>query len=218
MVGLGRDGQEVKAGTVFKYRFAVAAFTDTKPDAELLEHTTRAMNLGGGNDGYPLKVETGRLKDTGFFLTVAAEDHEVRFNAGPQKLIIDLPIVVQGIEDNGCVAVYSTRRPWFRFVPVVGDKAYFQEPIDDENTIWAGNLFTADHTEIRLTAVIDGQNRDRKPFLEVHNPTQKPIETTIRSPRHAPEFGGMSARVRIPEGASIRLNIENGALTPQDGE
>ncbi len=218
VIGLGRDGQEVKAGTVFKYRFAVGAFTDTKPDAGLLQHTAQAMNLGGGSDGYPLKVEVGTLKDAGFFLTVKAKENEARFNAGPQKLIIDLPMVVEGIEDNGCVAVYTTRRPWFRFVSTVGDRAYFQEPIDDENTIWAGNLFMADHKEIRLTAVIDGQNRNRKPFLEVHNPTEKPIETTIRSPRHAPEFGGMSAKVRIPEGTSIRLNLENGTLTPQEGE
>ena len=37
---------------------------------------------------------------------------------GPQELTIDLPIRVRGLENNGCAAVYSTKRPWFRFIPV----------------------------------------------------------------------------------------------------
>lgn len=218
VIGLGHDGQEVKAGTVFKYRFAVGVFTNTEQNAKLLQHTVKAMNLAGGSDGYPLKVKTGKLKDAAFILNLEAEGNEASFSAGPQKLIIDLPIMVKGIKDNGCVAVYSTKRPWFRFVSVVGDTAYFQEPIDEENTIWAGNIFTADNKEIKLTAVIDGQNRNRKPFLEVHNPTGQAVKTTIRSPKHTPEFGDMKTEVSVPAGTSIRLNIEDGKLAPPKQE
>jgi len=217
-VGLGHDGQKVKAGTVFKYRFAMGIFTDTRPDAALLRHTSLAMNLAGGSKGYPLKVEIGKLKDAAFFLTLEAQENEAKFTVGPESLIIDLPVVVQGIEDNGCAAVYTTNQPWFRFVSVVDGTAYLQEPIDKENAIWVGNLFTAGNKEIKLTAVIDGQNRGRKPFLEVHNPTDKFVQTTIRSPRHVPQFGGLSTEVTIPAGGSIRLEIQDGTLVTPKSE
>ena len=84
----------------------------------LLEHTVKAMNLGGGHAGYPVAMKTGDLEDAIFFFTARAKDNEAAFILGPQDLIIDLPIRVRGLENNGCAAVYSTKRPWFRFVPV----------------------------------------------------------------------------------------------------
>lgn len=215
IVGLGHNGQEIKAGTVLKYRFALGAFTDTQPGSALLQHTSKTLNMAGGSDGYPLKVQTGKLVDASFFLTLKAKANETQFVIGPQKLIIDLPIVIKGIEDNGCAAVYSTKRPWFRFVSVVKDTAYFQEPMDEANDVWAGNLFVADNKDIKITAVIDGQNKNRKPFIEVHNPTRQPAETVIRSPEHAPEFGGMEAKVTIPAGTSIFFDIKKKTLVPR---
>ena len=58
---------------------------------------------------------------------------------GPQSVIIDLPIRVRGLENNGCAAVYSTKRPWFRFIPVDTEgTAWFQEPIDAEERAMGG--------------------------------------------------------------------------------
>ncbi|NCO39820.1 MAG: hypothetical protein GW892_14050, partial [Armatimonadetes bacterium] len=46
-----------------------------------------------------------------FFFTAKASDGEAAFTLGPQQLLIDLPIRVTGVPDNGCCAVYSNRRP-----------------------------------------------------------------------------------------------------------
>ncbi|MEI6166931.1 MAG: hypothetical protein WCS52_07030 [bacterium] len=213
--GLGRDGQVIKAGTVLKYRFGVGTFADDKFDNALLEHTIKALNFGGGQAGYPVEMKVGECKDAVFFFTAAAKKGEALFSLGPQALIIDLPVRVQGIENNGCVAVYSTKCPWFRFIPVdAAGTAWLTEPIDQKNEMWVGNVFTCDRKEVKLTLVVDGQAEGQKPFIELHNPTDKDIETTVRSPAHAPLFCGMTGTVKIPAGESVRLQIDGKSFQP----
>ena len=176
MAGLGRDGQKVKAGTVLKYRFGVGTFADEVAGNALLEHTTKAMNLGGGHAGYPVEMKAGDVEDAVFFFTARAKENEAAFVLGPQTLIIDLPIRVRGLENNGCAAVYSTKRPWFRFIPVDAEgTAWFQESIDQKNELWVGNVFVCDNKDVKITLVVDGQAEGKPPFVELHNPTDKEI-------------------------------------------
>jgi hypothetical protein len=212
LIGLGHDGQAVKAGTVMKYRFAFGEFADTRAGNAMLEDTVKAFNLGGGQSGYPIKMTTGAVVDAQYFFTARAAGNEAAFTLGPKATMIDLPIRVQGLQDNGCAAVYSSKRPWFRFVSVVGDTAYFQEPIEAANTIWVGNIFVCDNPAVKLTVVVDGQADGAKPFLEAHNPTEQPITAILRSPDHTPVFGGITAPVTIPAGTTIRLQLEGKTL------
>ncbi|MBU4274031.1 MAG: hypothetical protein KKA28_19540, partial [Planctomycetes bacterium] len=215
-VGLGENGQVVKAGTVLRYRFGIATFTDTKAGNDLLEHTVKAMNLGGGQAGYPVAMKVGEIKDAVFFFTAAAKDGEALFTLGPQSLIIDLPIRVQGLVDNGCAAIYSTKVPWFRFIPVDADgTAWLTEPIDQKNEMWIGNVFTCDRKEVKLTLVVDGQADGAPPCIEAHNPTDQAIQATVRSPEHTPLFGGLTTTVTIPAGDSLWLLIRDRILVPK---
>jgi len=209
VLGIGHDGQKIKAGTKLKYAFAVGTFVDAKEAGpEHLEHVSQALNLSGKENGYPIDVRKGRLLNSSFFCTVAADGKEADFTLGPKKEIgIDLPIKVSGLEDNGCVAVFSTKRKWFRFVPVLDGAALFQEPIDEKNEIWVGNVFVADNKDLKLTLVKDGIAKNRKPFLEVHNPTDSPVTARITSPPGTPEFGGSSHEVEVPVGDSVRVNL-----------
>jgi hypothetical protein len=173
------------------------------------------MNLGGGHAGYPVEMRTGTLEDAVFFFTARAKENEASFVLGPQTLIIELPVRVRGLENNGCAAVYSTRRPWFRFIPVDAEgTAWFQEPIDEKNEMWVGNVLVCDNMDVKITLVADGQEAGQPPFAEVHNPTDKEIASTLRSPTHAPLFGGLTATVKIPAGESMRLGIGGKALRP----
>jgi len=112
---------------------------------------------------------------------------------------------IDGVEDNGCAAVYSTVRPWFRFIGVMdgSESAFFQEPMDAENKVWAGNVFVADNKELKLTLVVDGQAPGKPPFLEIHNPTKTAVTAKIGSPPHTPIFGGLSFELEIPAGDSV---------------
>ncbi|MHB9022572.1 MAG: hypothetical protein ACYC7E_00125 [Armatimonadota bacterium] len=213
-IGLGTEGQMVKAGTVFRYKFAFGSFADMKGAGNgLLEETTTTLNMAGGKDGYPVAMKAGKFVDGTFYFTAQAAKNEALFTLGPRPLIIDLPIRVRGLQDNGCAAVYSTLRPWFRFVPVVGDTAYFQEPMEKANELWVGNIFVCDNKAVKISVVVDGQADGKKPFIEVHNPTERDINARVSSPAHTPLFGGAMAMVRIPAGDSVRLEISGKMLT-----
>jgi hypothetical protein len=215
VAGLGRDGQQVKAGTVLKYRFGVGTFADEKAGNALLEHTVKALGLGGGAAGYPVEMQVGTLCDAVFFFTARANENEAAFALGPQNLIIELPIRVRGLENNGCAAVYSAKRPWFRFIPVDAEgTAWFQEPIEQNSAMWVGNVLVCDNKNVKLTLVVDGQTEGKPPLIEAHNPTDRDVAATLRSPRHAPLFGGLTAAVRIPAGDSVRLRIHGNQLKP----
>lgn len=209
VLGLGEDGQKIKAGTVMKYRFVMGTFVDREAGNTQLEHVSKALNLGGGHDGYPVAMKAGEISDATFFFTVKAKKNEAVFTLGPQRLPIDLPIRVQGLDDNGCVAVSSTVRPWFRFVPLADGFAHLQEPIDAANELWVGNVFVSDNKNVKLTLVVDGQSEGKPPFLEIHNPTGKPVKTRIWSPKNTPQFGGQSKTVNLPVGDSLRLVLKN---------
>jgi len=206
-IGIGEPNQKIKAGTVIKYRFAFGAFADQKGGKDLLEYTAKSMNMGGGHEGYPVAMKVGKIADATFFFTAQAKENEAIFALGPRELMIDLPIRVRGLEDNGCAAVVTSHRKWFRFVSVVKDTAYFQEPIESENEIWAGNIFVCENKSVKLTVVIDGQAEGERPMIELHNPTEKLIATKMFSPEHTPRFGGISTTVTIPAGDSIWLRI-----------
>jgi hypothetical protein len=208
-IGLGRNGQEIKAGTVMNYRFATATLADYEGGNGMLEHLVKALNMGGGHDGYSVEMKVGTISDATFFFTAQAQNNEAAFTLGPESLPIDLPIRVRGLDDNGCAAAWSTVRPWFRFVAVDGDTAFFQEPIDKANDMWVGNIFVSDNKALKITVVVDGQADGAKPFVEVHNPTDAEVKATLRSPANAPLFGGMELPVKVPAGDSASFEIES---------
>jgi hypothetical protein len=211
-VGLGQNGQQVKAGEEFPYRFGVATLggplLTTEQAIARYEDLGDSFGIGGGDHGVRVNCTTGRLLGREMFLTVQADRNEAKFQVEPRETIIDLPMRVSGVEDNGCAAVYSTARPWFRWVGVAEGSAWFQEKVDQGSEIWAGNVFVCDHPEVRLTLVRDGLAAGRPPFLEVHNPTDRAIKATLTSPLHTPLYGGTRWMADVPAGASVRVEVK----------
>ncbi len=214
-IGLGRDGQQVKAGAVWPYRFAMATLNDPRLSNELLEDMVRAYNLDGGTSGYPFEVKVGRFLNAEFFFSAQAEGNEAVLSIGPRDLICDLAFRILGVEDNGCAAVYVAGRKMFRFVSVVNGAAWFQEPIFPAAQIWVGNPFVCEDKRARLTLVVDGQAPGKPPRLEVHNPSDQALQTRVFSPPHTPVFAGICASVAIPPGDSVFLRISGADMRPE---
>ena len=209
-VGLGQPGQRVHAGEELPYRFAMASLGGQRqePDrlAAQLEDLGESFGIGGSR-GAHASFAAGSLVDREMFFTVNGEGGEASFQIAPRRTIIDLPICLRGVEDNGCVAVHSTARPFFRFVGVTEGAAWFQENVDAGSTIWAGNVFLCDHKSLQLTLVCDGLAPGRQPYLEVHNPTDKAVRAAIFSPPHTPQFAGVKLTVIVPAGTSVILPL-----------
>jgi hypothetical protein len=207
IVGLGDDGQQVPAGTTWHYRFGIATLNDHRLGNELLEDLVRAYNLDGGTGGYPIEMRVGTARGAEFFFDAEAENNEAAFRLGPRDLPCDLAIRVRGVEDNGCAAVYGAGRKFFRFVAVVGDTAFFQEPIQPAAEMWVGNALVCGDKRLRLTLVIDGQSPGKPPLVEIHNPTREPVGTRVWSPPHTPLLAGLEGQVEIPAGESRFFRI-----------
>lgn len=108
-------------------------------------------------------------------------------------------VLVRGLENNGCAALWSEKHPWFRFVAVdEAGTAWFQEDIDQRNAMWAGNVFVCDNKAVKIALVVDGQADGRPPFVELHNPTDEAVHAAVHSPAGAPLFGGLAGQRRHP--------------------
>ena len=209
-VGLGRAGQAVAAGETLSYRFAVAtlgdrSFPPTDDTFRRIEDLRDAFAFGG-KGGVQADPSVGKVVGREMFLTLEAEGHEAKLDIGPREVIVALPCRLRGIRDNGCVAVRSSDRPWFRWVSVLDETAYFQVDVDAGAKLWAGNVFISEDDRLHLTLVADGMREGRAPFLEVHSPADEPIRTIISSPPNTPTYGGFQRRVDVPAGDSIRIH------------
>ncbi|MBQ6471964.1 MAG: hypothetical protein IJJ33_08270, partial [Victivallales bacterium] len=201
--GLGESGKTYRKGDRLRYAYACATIVSAERNAARME--LLAALLTGH---YQVSVKQGKLLSRLAGLTLLAEGGSAQFDISPvMGFGIDLPIQVAGVADNGCAAVWSSTRPWFRFAGVDEreKKLYFQEPVELGNHIWAGNVFVTDNPQLKLTLAVDGQTDGKPPFLEVHNPGYSQVEATVHSPPGTPMFGGKSLDITVPPGASQKV-------------
>ena len=210
-LGLGRDGQMVRKGEKWRYRYLAVSISGRTPkDDHLLKSVGRSFILDPKGIS-PKDVEVGQLLNPQVIVTGRANNHEFVAKFQPASLMVDRPLRIEGIEDNGCAAVYVLNgdpgEKRFRFVGVFDNAALFQQNTDQGPTLWIGNPFYAENAKLRLTLVAEGLRSGEQPFLEVHNPTDSAVTTTVRSPQHTPHYGGFAKRVTVPAGDSIFLKL-----------
>jgi len=203
-VGLAEPKQTVAAGTEMRFRVLSGFLEDGRAHGEAAQDLAESLNLAGGTGGYPLAVRTGALVDARFMLTIEAEAHEAQWAAGPRRMVIDLPVRLRGVEGNGCLAFFERKLNHFVFVPALEGEALFQVAIDEGADVWCGNVFVSDRPELKLTLIGAGEKR---PQLEVHNPTDEPLKGKLVSPPHTPRFGGWSGEVDVPAGGSVIVSL-----------
>lgn len=203
-VGLARPKQSVVAGTQMRFRILSGFLEDGRAYGEAARDLSDSLNLKTGTGGYPLAVRTGTLVDARFMLTIATEAHEALWTAGPRRLVIDLPVRLRGVVDNGCLAFFERTLNHFVFVPAMEGDGLFQVAVDEGVDVWCGNVFVSNRPELRLTLI--GAD-EKAPRLEVHNPTDAAVKASLVSPPHTPRFGGWSGEVDVPAGDSVLVKL-----------
>lgn len=137
-------------------------------------------------------------------LTLRAEAGEAQWTAGPRRMVIDLPVRVHGVQDNGCLAFFERKLDHFVFVPALEGSALFQVANDESVDVWCGNVFLSDQPALRLTLVGADESNPR---LAVHNPTDDMLRARRPSPRHTPRSGGWSGEVEVLPGSSVIVTV-----------
>ncbi|MBU4274146.1 MAG: hypothetical protein KKA28_20145 [Planctomycetes bacterium] len=203
-LGVGKAGEKIAAGTELSFRVVTGFLTDGEKAGRVGNDVAISLNLGGGTKGYPIQVSVGKLVDANFLLTLEAQGGETRFTAGPRNMVIDLPVRIKGVVDNGSVAFYEKKIGYFIFVPVVDGDALFQVAIDAGVDVWAGNVIVSEQPGLKFTLI---ETNDRQARLEVHNPLDKVVHTKLMSPTNTPLIGGWVAELDVPQGDSVYVDI-----------
>ena len=189
MLGLGTAGMKIAKGTEIKFNCAVLSATANFTSADQLQALAKIYRVSSGNGLHVLQASGGAVKFTA--------------DAEPSA-ICDTAFAIKNVEDNGSACYYEfngTRR--FIPSPVENNTLYFQTDTRKKCEVWAGNLFLCDKKEIRITPVLYGLAKGQKPFIEIHNPTDKKLFCQVTVPVDAPEFGGMKIQAEIPAGSSV---------------
>ena len=200
-LGFGKDGQKIRKGDEVTFFLAVCCCVGTPNTAASCQALAAQLMQ-------PPKalLKTGKQLTASGFLAFEADKGEVAAELPQAPMICDWPFTVKGIADNGTAAYYDANgRRKFTFAPVHNQTMYFQMPLEKTASFWAGNLFTASDAMLKLTPVLYGTE---KAFLEVHNPADHKISAMVRSPEHAPMYGGQQFSVTVPPGQSIRIPLQ----------
>jgi hypothetical protein len=204
---LGKKGQVLKAGTVLKYRFAVGSFIRDPDGGEYLKRFAETINPQTAQSGYPVAMKQGTIESAVGFLTLNAHNHAARFTLGPKSFIQDVPIRVAKLDDNGVAMIYSALDKAYKPIAFSDGLAYTAAPMEKLNEVWVGNVFIASDPAIRMTLVPAMKNLPQA-FLDVHNPTDRALRVTVRSPQGTPLYGGQSYELTLPAGASVQQSLK----------
>lgn len=118
-------------------------------------------------------------------------------------LISSLPIAVSGLNDGWSCYLYDRARNAARPVGVFEGIGWATISLNDSQNLFIGHPITADNPHVRIQVT---QTTEKNWKVEVHNPTDKPLRTTIsKNPHFDPLQHNPfhSETVTIPAGASI---------------
>ena len=178
---LGRKGIKYPSGTKLAYRFATGSFVDDPEDGKFLGR------FAGMLDGtlLPIEVKRGRLKSVNGMVELEAADGVAEAKLGPVDFIQDYPVVISGLTDNGS-AVATNGKKW-KPLGFESGKAYIECALEPGDMWTFQNLYAADNPAVRFT-VVPAMAGHPKETVEIFNPTDCDITTTVRDVRRAETF------------------------------
>jgi len=204
-------GKSVPAGTEFEYRIVVLAGPfDEIATTDLVESFRSELGLSReGTVSYEVKAEQGTVAGQEYILTL---DGQGKGFAGeivlPAGFPVSLPIVVTNLNDRWTSVLYDRDAKRMRPLGMAGNRAYCHRPPDQRGgRIFIGRPFTAGNPELFLSVV---QTGEKELTLQVNNPADAPIETTIV---RNPAFDLVPAEdftVSIPTGGMVEKVLNAG--------
>ena len=180
-IGLGKTGVKYPAGTKLAYRFACGTFTDDPEGGKFLDR------FAGMMDGslLPVEMKRGTLKGVNGWVELVADGNVAEAKLGPVDFIQDYPVVIRGLADNGSACATNGKK--WKPLGFESGKAYIECALEPGDTWRFMNLYTADDPHVRFTYVpkMPGLKSEK---LEIFNPTDRDITTTVRDVRRNETF------------------------------
>ncbi|NOY79547.1 MAG: hypothetical protein GXP31_00945 [Kiritimatiellaeota bacterium] len=170
---------------------------------EIVERFYREFGLDGGPGGYTVAVRAGRIAGRRYILRVdgAADNGFAGMIEG--DLVSALPVRVAGLNDRWSAVLYDAALGKARPVGVFENAAWAVFPLHGRREVFIGHPVTAGRRELFVQVTQTGNASWR---VEVHNPTDTPLRTSLVCNRFFPPFqvvaGLPKQPVTVPAGGS----------------
>jgi hypothetical protein len=211
---LNKDSSPQKAGDIKRVELLlvgvprITKYTRSMPASsnEVAEKFYRQFGLDGGKGTYKLELAAGEVKSQRYILKIDGTKTNGMSGKISGKLISALPITVNGLNENWSVLLYDRKLKKARPLGVFENKTWATVIVDGIRDIFIGNPVIADNQDLYLQLT---QSGEKSWLLEVHNPTDKPIETTISGNKLFEPLKDLKLeKITVPAGSSVSKTLQ----------
>ena len=169
---------------------------------EVVDRFYHQFGLDGGKTGYEVAPQTGTVLDHRYILDLDGKKDGAFSGVLTGKLISSLPITVERLNGNWTSYLYDRTRKQARPLGMFENKAWATVCLNDRLDLFIGHPILADNPAIMIQVT---QTGEASWSVELHNPTDKPIETTVRKNDFFDPFKDKSffEKDTVPPGGSI---------------
>ncbi len=174
---------------------------DGTPISELVKFAEDVGVAHPGRTAYRPAVTRGKQLDNYFYWQLQADDGAVEVTMPKVELNALLSTVIEGLNDHWSVYMLDKNRdrPNFRALPIRDGTSYLDlDTEDDDMDLFLGHPVVADNNQVKITAAWMQQG---KWFVEVHNPSDQPIRTHLKTNAGWPLFT-LDEQITLPPGSS----------------
>jgi hypothetical protein len=169
---------------------------------EVVERFFHDFGLDGGKTGYSVTTTAGTVLDQRYVLSIDGKKDKCFSGTLEGKIVSSLPLTVDHMNNHWSAFLYDRTLQQARPLGVFENKTWATLFLNDKLDLFIGHPVTADSEAVFIQVTQTGETAWA---IEVHNPTDKPIETTVRKNPHFDPFKDktFSEKVTIPAGSSI---------------
>ncbi|MHB9134708.1 MAG: hypothetical protein ACYDBB_26855 [Armatimonadota bacterium] len=170
---------------------------------EVVERFYHDFGLDGKKTGYTIDAKTGTIISRRYILDIDGAQGNAFSGILTGNLISSLPITVSNLNDRWSACLYDRTLKKTRPLGMFEGKAWATVCLTGRQDLFIGHPVTADDRNLTIQLT---QRGDNAWSLEVHNPTDKPITTTLhKNPFFDPLQGKTlgEEKVTIPAGSSV---------------
>lgn len=196
-----------RRSTRLRFTAIGGTYEDRAPD---ILRRVRSMMGFDCEPAYDIRIDEGRVLSRRLVLELEAGEAGAAFEIPAADLPMALPVTVSGLNDNWPAVLVDRATNRWRPLGMLEGTAYATlDTTAGDSHIFIGHPLVADRPDIVLSL---SRVAEDEYAVEIHNPTGRVVETTVRRPDHFPLIRWQDHHLRLAPGESQQIRIRmNGA-------